>query len=125
MNLKILLPTQVFLERPVTKVTAEGENGSFTLLPRHVDFLTALVPGILSHVSAEGKEEFVAVGEGILVKSGRDVLVSTTNAVGGVDLGKLREAAEEQFRNLDERERKVRTVLSRLEADIVRSFLQG
>lgn len=124
MNLKILLPTRVFLDRPVTKVTAEAENGSFTLLPRHVDFLAALASGILSWTTPEGREEFAAVDGGILVKYGQDVLISTANAVGGVELGRLRAAAEKQFENTDERERKVRSVLSRLEADIVRRLLE-
>jgi len=47
MNLKILLPTEILLDEEVTKVSAEAENGSFTLLPNHIDFVTAIVPGIL------------------------------------------------------------------------------
>jgi len=45
MQLKVLLPTQVLVDEPVSKVVAEGEDGSFCLLPRHVDFTSALVPG--------------------------------------------------------------------------------
>ena len=76
MNLKILLPAGVLLNEDVIKVIAEAVNGSFCLLPRHIDFLAALAPGILSFVSTEGKEEFLAVDEGVLVKAGPEVLVS-------------------------------------------------
>lgn len=123
MRLKILLPAEIALDEETTKVTAEGENGSFTLLPRHVDFVTALVPGLLSYESA-GQEVFVAVDEGILVKRGDEVLVSTRGAVRGANLGQLRQAVEEQFKTLDERERKARSAVARIEAGVVRRFTE-
>jgi F-type H+-transporting ATPase subunit epsilon len=124
MRLKVMLPTAVFVDKEVTKVTAEAENGSFTLLPLHIDFVAALVPGLLSYESSEGGEEFLAVDQGILVKCGPDVLVSTRNAVRGPDLGTLKKTIDEQFRILDDRQRMVRTAMARLESDIVRRFLE-
>jgi F-type H+-transporting ATPase subunit beta len=47
MKLMVLLPGEVFMEEEVEKVIAEARNGSFCLLPRHVDFVAALVPGLL------------------------------------------------------------------------------
>ena len=44
MQLKVLLPSRILVDEAVTKVTAEGEDGCFCLLPRHVDFTTALAP---------------------------------------------------------------------------------
>jgi len=65
MTLRVLLPEKVVLEREVQKVVAEGENGSFGLLPRHVDYVEPLVPGILSFVPVgETDEVFAAVDEG-------------------------------------------------------------
>jgi F-type H+-transporting ATPase subunit epsilon len=90
MRLRVLLPEQILLDTDVQKVTAEAENGSFGLLPRHADFVTALVPGILTFTPADGREEFLAVDEGILVKCGADVRVSTRNAVLGQELGVLK-----------------------------------
>ncbi|MCA8999535.1 MAG: F0F1 ATP synthase subunit epsilon [Planctomycetaceae bacterium] len=124
MNLKILLPTKVLLSSPVKKVVAEGENGAFCLLPRHVDFVSALVPGILSYRDPQGEEHFAAVAEGILVKSGEEVRISTRSAVLGTDLGTLRKTVAEEFLVLDDRERTARTAVARLEADFVRRFLQ-
>jgi F-type H+-transporting ATPase subunit epsilon len=122
-RLKLLLPTQVLIDEEATKVIAEAENGFFCLLPRHVDFVAALAPGMLSFVSAEGQEEFLAVDEGILVKCGSEVLVSTQHAVRGPDLGQLRQMVEEQFETLDERERMTRSALAQLEASFVRRFI--
>lgn len=124
MNLRILLPTMVFLDTPVSKVVAESEDGSFCLLPRHRDYLTALVPGLLSFQAPDGSESFVAVGDGVLIKSGPDVLVSTRNAARSDSLGELQQIVREQFETLDDRERVARTVIARLEADFMRRFLQ-
>ena len=123
MNLKVCLPTQVLLDREVTKVKAEAENGSFTLLPRHQDWVASLVPGILVYQSGE-TEEFLAVDGGVLVKSGPDVTVSTGNAIPGGSLGRLRQTVDETFRKLDEREKQARSVLARFEADFIRRFVE-
>ena len=124
MKLKVLLPTKILLEEEVSKITAEAENGSFCLLPRHIDFVTALVPGILIFVSVRGEEKFLAVDEGILVKSGVQVLVSTRHAVQSSDLGLLQETVEKQFRVLNEREKVTRSALAKLEVNIVRQFME-
>ena len=124
MKFKVLLPTTILLDEEVTKVIAEAENGSFCLLPRHIDFVTALVPGILSFKSAHGEEEFLAVDEGILVKCGEDVLVSTRYAIRSTDLEVLQQTVEKQFLLLDDREKKTRSALAKLEANIVRRFVE-
>lgn len=124
MRLKVLLPTEILIDEAVKKVTAEAENGSFCLLPRHADFVAALVPGLLFFVSAENEEVFLAVDEGILVKCGPQVTVSTRSAVCGPDLGTLKRTIEEQFSVLDEHERVARSAVVKLEADLVRRFIE-
>jgi F-type H+-transporting ATPase subunit epsilon len=56
MRLRVLLPTDVLVDREAAKVIAEAANGSFCLLPRHVDFVAALVPGILRYTTPQGEE---------------------------------------------------------------------
>ena len=124
MRLKVLLPTEVLLEGEVNKVVAEAQNGTFCLLPAHIDFVTALVPGLLSFEDPQGREVFLAVDEGVLVKKGQDVTVSTRNAVRGPDLGRLRETVEEQFKVLDDREKTARSAMAKIEAGFVRRFLE-
>jgi F-type H+-transporting ATPase subunit epsilon len=124
MRLRILLPSMVLADTPARKVTAEGLHGSFTLLPRHVDVLAALVPGLLAYEPADGGEAFAAVDGGLLVKYGADVLVSTARAVAGDDLATLRQTVEREFLAVDDRERATRGVMARLEADFVRRFLE-
>ncbi len=124
MKLKVMLPTEVLVDEEVNKVIAEAENGSFCLLNRHVDFVSSLVPGLLSFGYGERQEEFIAVDGGILVKCGSEVLVSTRNAVRGVDLGKLKETVKGQFQILDERQKMTRSAVARLEAGFVRRFIE-
>jgi F-type H+-transporting ATPase subunit epsilon len=124
LTLRVLLPEKVVLEREVQKVVAEGENGSFGLLPRHVDYVEPLVPGILSFVPADGEDErFAAVDEGVLVKCGSEVLVSVRNAVVGPELGRLEETVRSRFERVDEREQAMRTALAKLESEVVHRFV--
>lgn len=124
LRLRILLPTGVLVDEAVLKVVAEAANGSFCLLPRHVDFVAALVPGVLLFTRANGTEGFVGLDEGILVKCGPEVLVSTRSGVQGDDLAELRAQVERQRRRLGEREQAARLALARLEAGVVRRFLE-
>ena len=121
MNLKILLPFQIFAEKTgVLRVVAETRDGSFGILPRRLDCVAALVPGILIYEQEAEAEVYVAVDEGVLVKTGPDVRVSVRNAFSGTDLHHLREAVEREFLHLDERAQSVRSVLAKMESDLIR-----
>ncbi len=124
MKLKVLLPTEVRLDEEVTKILAEAPNGYFCLLPRHIDFVSALVPGIISFWDPEEKETFIAVDEGIIVKYGQQVLVSTQNAAIGTNLGALQQLIEKTFIVLDEREQVTRSALAKMEADFIRRLIE-
>ena len=124
MTLLVLLPEKVLLRRPVQKVVADGQSGSFGLLPRHIDFVEVLVPGILSFVPMGGGDEvFVAVDDGLLVKCGRMVRVSVRNAVIGPELGALEQTVRDRFQQIDDREQTLRTALAKLESEVIRSFV--
>ena len=124
MKLKILLPSEIYLNEEVTKVVAEAENGLFCLLPQHIDFTAALVPGVFSYSTADGEDAYLAIDIGTLVKKGADVLVSTRNAFRSPELGHLKEVVIAQFREIDEREKKARTATARLELDLLRRFME-
>ena len=121
MLLKILLPFQVFSEKSgVSRIVAETPEGSFGLLPHRLDCVAALAPGILTYETDAEGEVFVAVDEGVIVKAGPDVLVSVRRALAGADLGQLREAVEREFLTLDGQERSVRSVVAKMEGDLIR-----
>ena len=124
MNLKILLPFKIFSEKAdVLRIVAGTREGpSFGLLPHRLDCVAALAPGILIYETEADGEVYVAVDEGILVKTGTNVLVSVRNAIGGVNLGQLREAVDREFLTLDEQEKSVRSVLAKLESGFIHRF---
>lgn len=121
MHLKLLTPHRILIDQTTTKVTGEAQNGSFCLLPRHVDFVTALVPGLFAYQAADG-EEILAVDRGVLVKCGDEVFVSTRQAVRGRSVAELERAVRVVFEEIDERERKARSALARLEAAFVTRY---
>ncbi len=125
MQLKILLPFKVFAEKQdVLRIVAESRSGAFGLLPNRLDCAAALVPGILTYETRDEGEVSLAVDEGVLVKTGNEVLVSVRNAIGGMDLGELHQAIEREFLNLDEQEKSVRSVLAKLESGFIRRFAE-
>ncbi len=123
MHMKILLPFKVFAyETDVVRIVAETGSGSFGILPHRLDCTAALVPGILTYETASQEVKYVAIDEGILIKTDQTVLISVRNAIGGADLGKLKALVEDEFRNLDIKERNIRTTLLKLESDFIRTF---
>jgi len=123
MNLRVILPTEIVVEEAVQKVGLEAYNGRHVLLEKHVDFVTLLVPGFLSFEKLDGSEEFVAVDQGVLVKTGNKVEVSVRHAVRGGSLGDLRDKVQEEYRDLDEKERTAQSEIAKLEAGFVRRLM--
>ena len=120
MNLKILMPFGVFAtENGVTRIVADTGGGSYGILPRRMDCVAALIPGILEYEIGDDGETFLAVDSGILIKTGFNVLVSVRNAIGGLDLQQLQETVEQDFMVLNEREQNVRLVMSKMESAFI------
>jgi F-type H+-transporting ATPase subunit epsilon len=115
----------VLFAEPVERIRAEAENGWFGIRPRHVDFVTALRPGVLTFQPCGRPEEYLAIDHGILVKCGPEVTVSTRNAVRGASLPALKGNVETQLRERREREKQARVLEAKLEADLVRHLLEA
>ncbi|MGR9085612.1 MAG: F0F1 ATP synthase subunit epsilon [Gammaproteobacteria bacterium] len=124
MRLIIILPTEILVDEKVSKIIAEAENGWFCLEPRHIDFVTSLVPSLLTYVTADGNEMFVGIDEGILVKCGREVRISASDAVAGANPAELKPFMRDRLSGFDEHERSARTVLARLEAGVAKRFVE-
>ena len=123
MQLKVQVPGDIIIDKPVQKIIAEAGNGYFCLLPRHRDIVAALVPGLIMFVDQNADERILASDEGVLVKCGREVLISTFSAIPGKDLETLRQAVADYQRWENQEERTARAATARLEAGIVRRFI--
>jgi len=124
MKLTVWLPSEVLLEKEVVRIKAKAENGWFGMLPKHVDFVTALVPSVLIFQAAGQPEEYLAIDHGILVKCGPQVKISTRNAVRGASLDELKKAVEAQFLAREDLEAKARGWEAKLETELVRRLLE-
>lgn len=125
MHLKILLPYGVLLSTDkVTRMVVETQSGSYGFWPNRLDCTAALVPGILTYETPTDGVVYIAIDEGVAIKTGRNVVVSVRNAITGKELGKLRESVEDEFLNIEEREKNVRTAMSKLESGFIQNFQQ-
>ena len=125
MRLKVRTPSRVLFEEDVTKIEAKAENGWFGMLPRHIDFVAALEPGVMTFEPVDKAPEYVAIDHGILVKCGREVAISTRSAVRGTNIAELKKEIELQFLIQREHERAARSLEAKLEAELVRSLLES
>jgi F-type H+-transporting ATPase subunit epsilon len=123
-NLKVLLPFKIFADKTgVSRIVAETRDGSFGILPHRMDCVAAIAPGILTYETESDGEVYLAVDEGVLVKTGLDVLVSVRNAIGGSDLGQLRQAVEKEFLTITGQEQNVRFAMAKMESGLIRRMV--
>ncbi|MFO7545895.1 MAG: hypothetical protein R6W77_10410 [Trueperaceae bacterium] len=139
MRLLLTAPSAVLVDAQVAKIVAESEAGSFCILPHHADVATILVPGLLTYVPADPRKDgdaiaaagamdpddqdgevVVAIDHGVLVRCADEVRVTCQRAVIAGDLAGAVATVQQRFRQQSEREKRARTMLLRLEADILR-----
>ena len=120
-RLKVLLPFGVFADRTgVSRIVAETHDGSFGLLPRRRDCVAALSAGILTYEIAGEEPVFLAVDEGVLIKTGAEVLVSVRRALSGTDLAQLRHVVDQEFLAANARDHSARMAMTKLETGFLR-----
>src|ERR1700761_9161010 len=125
MRLKVLLPSRVLVEADrVARIIAQSSSGSLGILPHRLNCATALRAGLMTYVLEDGAEMHLAVDEGILIKTGTEVLACVRDAVAGAALPVLQSAVEGRFLELTEDEQHRRSTLAELEGGFVRRLLE-
>ncbi|ABV92184.1 ATP synthase F1, epsilon subunit [Dinoroseobacter shibae DFL 12 = DSM 16493] len=122
MRVYLRLPSRIMFDGSAVRLRGEAPNGSFGILPNHVDLVTPLVSSVLLIAQADGTERIFGIDEGLLVKKGHRVEVAVRRAVETDDLDQMRDIVRDSFAGLEDEERAARAALSRLEADMVRRF---
>ncbi len=92
LKLEIVTPEKTAYAEDVEMVTLPGSEGELGVYPNHVPLLTTLNPGEL-RVLKEGKELFLAIGEGFVEVTGSRVSVLTDMAL---DITAIDESAAEE-----------------------------
>src|SRR5215469_9644395 len=77
--LRLVTPTGIVYEGPVTGVTAKGPLGEFGILAQHINFITSLVPGVVDVSLPDGAQERWVVAGGLAeVRDGTLTLLADT-----------------------------------------------
>jgi len=124
-QLKIMVPSGVFASiAKVQRIVVMTQTGSFGLLPHRLDCAAVLPPGLLAYSTSATDEVHLAVDAGVLVKTGADVLVCVRRAIAGADLGRLRQAVQQELMKQSEQESSSRKRLAYLESGLIREFVK-
>lgn len=124
MQLRILTPTTCIVDEHVVKIIADATNGSFALLPRHIDFSAPLSAGVLTYVTQSGSEKIVGLDQGVLVKCANEVRVSTRRAALAPNLTQLRKHIKDEFDAPASHTIAARSALAKLELSLIRRFIE-
>ena len=122
LKLRIVTPETTYTEE-VEMVTLPGVDGQMGLLPGHIRMMTQMVPGELI-VHKDGRDRFLAVGEGLVeVSSERvDILTDMAITAENIDEAKAEEARKRAADRL--RERLSSEEVATANASLVRSLAQ-
>lgn len=122
MNLQLFTPTQILLNTPIEKIDVEAIDGFFTLLSRHIDFITALKSSILTY-TVGGQKFYAACDHGVLVKKGDLVRVSTAVAVLSDNIETLKETIATSFKEMEQERKELNISMGRLELGLTKGLI--
>ena len=95
LKLEIVTPDAIVFSDDVQMVTMPAVDGQIGVFPHHVPLLTQVVPGEMI-VRKDGRERFLAIGEGLVLVTGDRVAIVTDMAVPAerIDEAKAEEARQ-------------------------------
>ena len=104
LKLEIVTPEGVTYSEDVEMVTLPGSEGEMGIYPNHVALMTQVAAGEVS-ARRNGKDEFLAVGEGFVEITGERVAVLTDMAIkaDNIDEAKAEEARKRAEARLSEK----------------------
>ena len=122
MKMSVCTPLGIIMQDEVVKVIVETLNGYHTLLEKHIDFVAALGPNIVSYQTVDKNIRYVACHHGIVVKKGDEVNITVQNAVMSDTLDELETVIDNEFKQKDEQRKELNTAMARLELGLIRGF---
>lgn len=124
MDLYLGTPLGSLLHCKISKITVECLDGYRTFLPRHVDFVSALKPSIISYCTTDGTTKYCACHNGIVVKKGENVTITSQHALLGNSLDELKDIILHEFKKEDEKRKELNSAMARLELGLLKGFKQ-
>ena len=104
LKLEIVTPEAKIYSEDVDTVTLPGIEGELGIYPMHIPLMTQVVPGEV-YVRKDGRDYFLAVGEGFVEISGERVAILTDMAIKAddIDEAKAEEARKRAENRLQEK----------------------
>jgi F-type H+-transporting ATPase subunit epsilon len=104
LKLEIVTPDATVYSEDVDMVTLPGAVGEIGIYPQHVPLMTQMVPGQMI-VRKGGRDDYLAVGEGLVDVTSSRVAILTDMAVaaGNIDEAKAEEARQRAAARLREK----------------------
>jgi F-type H+-transporting ATPase subunit epsilon len=123
LKLEIVTPESTVYSEDVDMVTLQGIEGQMGIMPDHVRLMTQLVPGEMI-VRKNGRDDLLAVGEGLVEITGDRVAIVTDMAVRAesIDEAKVEEARQRAAARL--REKLSAEEVATINASLARSLVQ-
>jgi F-type H+-transporting ATPase subunit epsilon len=123
LRLEIVTPAGTVYSEDVEMVTLSSIAGQMGILPRHVPLIAQMVPGEMI-VRKDGRDAFVATGEGLIEVTGNRVAILTDLAIPAdrIDEAKAEEARQRAEARL--REKLSDEELAAVNASLTRSLVQ-
>jgi F-type H+-transporting ATPase subunit epsilon len=93
LHLEIVTPQAIVFSEPASMVTLPCLDGEISVYPHHTRLIAQLVPGEVI-VSQEGREHYLAMGEGLVEIAGDRIAIVTDMAIPAerIDEAKAEEA---------------------------------
>lgn len=124
MRLKVFTPVGVILNQEVLSVDFQAIDGFWTILPKHVDMVSALRPCVVQYINADGQKNYIACNKGVLVKQGQVISLSTNLAILNDSLETLTQTIKINFKEMEEERKEMNVALSQLELGLTKGLLK-
>lgn len=124
MKLLICSPLETVVQAKIEKISFEALDGYRTLLPKHIDYVSALGTGIISYIPQGESVKYVACHQGIIVKQGLQVTISAQGTIRGNTLSELKQQIELDFKQNEEHRKELNAAMAKLELGLIRGFQQ-
>ena len=104
LKLQIITPEGLAYSEEVEIVGLRSVDGQIGILPHHIHLMTQMLPGEMM-VRRDGREHFLAVGEGLVEVTGEGVSILTDMAIEAekIDEAKAEEARQRAAARLQEK----------------------
>ena len=123
LKLQIVTPEGIVYSEDVEMVGLRSVDGRIGILPHHIRLMTQMLPGEIT-VRKEGRDQYLAVGEGMVEVTSDSVAIATDMAIAAetIDEAKAEEARQRAEARL--REKLSDEEVASVNASLVRSLAQ-